>query len=103
MSRTFSLLALLLAASVNAAAAAELPTPWVELAANGELSVRAVVAPGAPCPLVNADGVTLAASRRGIPDGKFPIEICEARAPAATARLAVGSLAVPVLPATVRR
>jgi hypothetical protein len=94
-----------LAASLIAgsAAAVELPAPWVELAANGELSVRAVVAPGAPCPPVSADGVMLAASRRGMPDGKFPIEICEARAPAATARLAIGSVAAPTLPATVRR
>src|SRR4051812_11409663 len=103
MRGTFSLLATLLAASINAATAAELPAPWVELAANGELSVRAMVAPGVPCPLVSADGVTLVASHRGVPDGKFSVEICEARAPAATARLAVGNVAVPVLPATVRR
>ena len=83
--------------------AAELPAPWVELAANGELSVRAVVAPGAPCPPVSGDGVTLAASRRGPPDGKFPVEVCEAPAPATVARLAVGGIAVPTLPATARR
>ena len=93
--------ALLIAGS--AAAAAELPVPWVELAANGELSIRAVVAPGAPCPPVSADGAALAAGRRGVPDSKFPVEVCEARAQAVAARLAVGGVAVPILPATVRR
>ena len=103
MSRTFSLLAVLFAAGINAAAAADLPKPWVEIAANGELSIRAVVAPGAACPSVDADGAILVAGRRGAPDRDFPIEVCEARAPAATARLMVGGVAMPTLPATARR
>src|SRR2546425_1759607 len=37
------------------------------------------------------------------PDGKFPIQLCEARAPVATARLAVGGAAAPTLPTMVRR
>ena len=55
-----------LAASLIAgsAAAAELPAPWVELAANGELSIRTAIAAGAPCPPVIADGATLGTGLR---------------------------------------
>jgi len=83
--------------------AAELPAPWVELGADGLLSVRAVVAPGDACPAVTADGATVAALPRGEPDGAFPVKVCEARVPAATARLAIGARQLPTLPATVRR
>jgi len=93
--------ALCVAASV--ATAAELPAPWVELGADGVLSVRAVVAPGNPCPPVSADGAAVASLPRGAPDAAFPVQICEARVPAATARLAAGGIQLPVLPATVRR
>ena len=101
--RSFVALAALLIAVSTAAAAADLPAPWVELAANGELSVRAVVAPGSTCPSISADGVTLVVNRRGAPDINFPIEICEARAPTAATRLTVGGVAVPTLPAMARR
>src|SRR5438067_515924 len=94
-SRFAALIGLLIAGS---AAAADLSVPWVELAANGELSVRTVVTPDAACPSISADGATRAANRRGMPDSRFPVEVCEARAPAAAARLAVGGVAVPVLP-----
>ena len=95
-----ALLALLMAGSV--AGAAE-PTPsWVELAANGGLSVRAVVA-GAPCPVVSADGAGLPMQRRGAPDGNFPIEVCEALAPADPTRLTVGGAVLPVVPPQVKR
>jgi hypothetical protein len=103
MSRKLLFLALCLTANAVSAAAAELPAPWVELAANGELSVRAVVAPDTPCPSVSADGVTLVAGRRGAPDANFPIQVCETRTPAATTRLTVGGVPVPTLPATARR
>ena len=94
-----ALLALLMAGSV--AGAAE-PTPsWVELAANGGLSVRAVVA-GAPCPAVSADGAGLPMQRRGAPDGNFPIEVCEALAPADPTRLTVGGAVLPVVPVATR-
>ena len=52
---------------------------------------------------VSADGARLAAPRRGAPDGNFPIEVCEARAPVTTARLTVSGGAVPILPAQVKR
>jgi hypothetical protein len=83
--------------------AAELPAPWVELGADGTLSVRAAVAPGDACPPVSADGAAVTALPRGAPDTAFPMQICEARVPAATARLAVNGMALPILPATVRR
>jgi len=101
--RLFVALAALLIAVSTAAAAADLPAPWVELAANGELSVRAVVAPGSTCPSISADGVTLVVNRRGAPDINFPIEICEARAPTATTRLMVAGVLVPALPPMARR
>ncbi len=93
--------ALCLAAS--AAAAADLPAPWVQLLADGALSVRAVVAPGTACPPVTADGAAITALPRGAPDGAFPVQICEARVPAGTTRLAVAGMALPAVPATVRR
>ena len=95
----------LLAAIVVAPAAgtAGLPPPWVELAADGALSVRAVVAPGSPCPALTADGAALAATVRPAAGGGFPIDVCEGRAPAATATLAAGGAALPVLAGSLRR
>ena len=83
--------------------AAELPAPWVELGADATLSVRAIVTPGSACPPLTADGATVTMLPRGAPDSAFPIQICELRVPAATARLAVGGRALPTVPATVRR
>jgi hypothetical protein len=96
-----SLLGLLLGAAPSLGA--NLPAPWVEVAADGGLSVRAVVAPGAACPALSADGVALRAQRGGAADGNFPIEVCEAKAPASAAKLAAGGAALPVLPAKVKR
>jgi hypothetical protein len=93
----------LLCLAASAASAAELPAPWVELGADGTLSVRVAVTPGDACPQVSADGATVTALSRGAPDADFPVQICEARVPAATARLAVNGMALPTLPATVRR
>src|SRR5260221_7113724 len=90
---------LVLCVAAASAAAAELPAPWVELGADGALSVRAPVAPGSACPAVTADGAAVAALPRGAPDSAFPVQICEARVPAATARLAIGRGAPPPPPA----
>ncbi len=95
------MLAILLAG--RAAQAAELPLPWVQLADDGTLSVRAVVAPNGTCPVVLADGKAVAARSRALADDKFPVRVCEARVPAATAALTVGGGAMPVLPAAVQR
>ncbi len=90
-------------ASASSAFAAELPAPWVELGADGALSVRAAAPPGTACPTLSADGTAVASTARGAPGGAFPLQICEARVPAATARLAIGGVALPILPARVRR
>ena len=95
------LLGLLLGAAPSLAA--NLPAPWVEIAADGGLALRAVVAPGTACPALSADGVALTAQRRGAPDRNFPIEVCEAKAAASAAKLAAGGAALPVLPAQVKR
>ena len=99
------LAAILLGLSVGAAPvmAADLPTSWVELAADGAVSVRTVVASGASCPSVSADGAVLAMQRRGRPDANFPVEVCEANASAAVTKLAASGKPLPVLPAQVKR
>ncbi|MGC2414190.1 MAG: metallophosphoesterase, partial [Stellaceae bacterium] len=52
---------------------------------------------------VSADGALVTALPRGAPDGAFPVEICEARVPATTTRLAVGGVKLPTVAAEVRR
>jgi hypothetical protein len=42
-----------------AAIAADLPGPWVEMASDGCLDVRSLVAPGMACPKVVAGGAAL--------------------------------------------
>jgi hypothetical protein len=95
--------ALVAALAVSAASAAELPAPWVELGADGLLSVRAIVARDAPCPPVTSDGAAVLSQPRGAPDDAFPIRVCEARVPATAVRLALGGAALPALPQQVRR
>ena len=102
MRRTFLSLALYLAA-MSMALAADLPAPWVELAADGGLSLRAVVAPGAACPSFTADGARLTVTHRGAPDGNFPVEVCEAKAPLNAAKLVAETVPLPALPAQVNR
>jgi hypothetical protein len=78
--------------------------PWVELAADGNLAVRVVVASSVTaCPEITADGKTMEARQRGAADGNFPITVCSATVPLATRNLSVGSVAVPMLPATINR
>ncbi len=80
----------------------DLPAPWVELASDGALSVRTVVAGDAACPPLTADtpGVMLTAAE---PDRGFPLRVCKARVPSTTARLILGGVPLPTLPAAVRR
>jgi calcineurin-like phosphoesterase family protein len=94
---------LIAALTVGAAQAAELPRPWVELSADGALSVRAVVPPGASCPQVSVDGKVVPAAPRGAPDADFPAQVCEAGVPRNAARLAVNAQPLPVVPPTVQR
>ena len=99
----FHLLLLLWLVPASSLAAAEPVRPWVELGADGALSVRAAVAPGAACPVVTADGAAVASRPRNAADGAFPVQLCEAEAPATTRQLVVGSVALPTVPPAVRR
>ena len=88
------------------ARAADLPAPWVEFASDGALEVRAVTAPGMPCPGVQADGAALATrlrDRPDLPDGAYPVQVCVARAAASVHSLAVDGMPVPTLPNAIRR
>ncbi len=99
-------LPLLLALAAQPARAADLPGPWVELASDGALDVRAITAPGAACPNVLADGAALPAKPRGQPDqpgGAYPVQVCVARAAASVHSLTVDGMPVPTLPNAVRR
>ena len=87
----------------SAATAADRPTAWVEFGADGALSVRAVVAANAACPPVTADGAAVRTEARGAPDAAFPVQVCEARVPAAATHLSIGGTALPVAAKTVRR
>ena len=92
------------AALINIGAqAAEPAAAWVELAADGSLSARAVVTPGSACPQFTAEGVPVASRLRGKTDANFPLQLCEARLPLGTTRLAVAEKVLPVLPSSVRR
>lgn len=96
-------LALSVSAGIGSAVAAEPAASWVELAADGTLSVRAVVAPGVACPTIAADGAALAAVVRAAPNEPFPVKVCEALAPVTTAELAVDGKPLPTLKPQVRR
>ena len=95
-------LAVLLFLSVDTAAAQQMQ-PWVELAPGPALSVRTIVAPGAVCPTIAADNAPVATEPRAVPGAAFPVRVCEARVPQATARLSVGDVPLPTLPATINR
>src|SRR5204863_7809880 len=97
MRRTLLFFGLWLAVSTRVAGAAE-PTPsWVELAANGGLSVRAIVA-GACCPACGADGGGVTVQRRGAPASNFPHYGCQPRGPGDPVLRTGGDGYVPVLP-----
>jgi hypothetical protein len=68
------------------------PAPWVELASDGELDMRAVVAPGMPCPAVKADRTRLPPDSRGDPNYLPPV--CIAHTVAAARRITVGGISV---------
>jgi hypothetical protein len=98
-----TLAALLLSGIAIGIAAAQPVQPWVALAPGQALTVRAVVASDAPCPVVTADGAPVATQPRAVPDAAFPVLVCEARVPQATSRLAIGNTPLPTLPAAINR
>ena len=95
--------ACLLGMMAGTAAAAQQAQPWVQLGAGGALSARAVISPDAACPIVTSDGTAVPMVPRGAPAAAFPVRVCEARVPAAAARLHAGNTALPTLPSTVNR
>ncbi len=94
------LIALLLSMSANAA---DFPAPWVELTSDGGLDVRAVVAPGMPCPEVAADRIHLDSNTRGSADTNYPVHVCIAHSSTSARRITVDGMAVPTLPADIKR
>jgi len=76
---------------------------WVELAADGTLSVRSVAASGTACPTIEADGRAVAAQPRGVANDAFPVEVCEATAPAATRRITIEKSPLPAPPERIDR
>jgi hypothetical protein len=99
-------LAILLLVASPAAQAADLPGPWVEFASDGGIDIRAITAPGMPCPQVVADGTTLPSTTRGQPDaagGAFPIQVCVAHAATPPHRATVEGVPVPSVPRSLRR
>ena len=101
MPRLFAcLLGLLVSASAQAA---DLPAPWIELASGGGLDVRAIVAPGMPCPKVVADGATLSSTTSGVGDANYPVQVCIAQTSASVRAITVDSLPLPVLPTDIKR
>lgn len=103
MIRALLLLLALLGSGLPQVARAAAPQPWVELAEDGTLSVRAIVAAGTPCPRVTADGRNIVAAKRSGGDDRFPLDLCDAHAAATITRITVAGKAVPSLPAAVRR
>ena len=98
------LVAAIIAAFATGDAAARPLAQWVEFGADGALSVRAVVARGSACPVVaTADAAVAAMARRGAASAAFPVEVCEARLPLATARIALDGAALPAAAAAVKR
>ena len=78
--------------------------PWVELGADGRLSVRVVLPSGvAACPRVVADGKPVGARERGHADGEFAVTVCVADVPAATTALTIDDKPLPTLPAGIKR
>jgi hypothetical protein len=93
-------------ALASAAHAADLPAPWVELAADGGIDVRAVTMPDMPCPKIVADGMVVPGKPRGTPDatgGAYPIQVCVARVAATVRSVTADGVPIPVLPRAIKR
>src|SRR5215472_4990682 len=106
LARSIRRLALLLLLAGARAHAADLPDPWVEVASDGGLDVRAITMPGACCPKVMADGATVPSAIRGQPDpsgGAYAVQVCVAHTAATARSLTADGLPVPTLPGTIRR
>jgi len=99
-------IAILCVFAIPGARAADLPGPWVEFASDGGIDVRAITAPGMPCPKVTADGAPVPSKTRGEPDatgGLYPVQVCVAHAATPPRVAAADGVPVPVAPATIKR
>lgn len=99
-------LAILCVLVVASARAADLPGCWVEFTSDGGIDIRAITAPGMPCPPVVADGAALPSTTRGQPDaagGAYPIRICVAHAAAPPRNATVAGLPVPTSGQAIKR
>ena len=85
------------------ACAADLPSPWVELASDNGLDVRAIVASGMLCPEVKVDEATLTSNIRDTADANYPVQVCIAHTSIAARRITADGLQVPTLPADIKR
>ena len=78
LARSIRRLALLFLLAGARAHAADLPDPWVEVASDGGLDVRAITMPGASCPKVTADGAAVPSVARGQPEssgGAYAVQV----------------------------
>jgi hypothetical protein len=101
--RWFAILSLF---AIPGARAADLPAPWVEFASDGGIDIRAITAPGMPCPKVVADGVPVPSKTRGQPDavgGPYPVQVCVAHAVTPPRAATVDGVPVPAVPSTIKR
>jgi predicted phosphodiesterase len=96
-------LAILMLLAGTTARGADLPGPWVEVASDGGLDVRSVIAPGMSCAKVVADGTVLTSEMRGKVDGDYPVQTCIAHAAATSRQITVDGLAAPVLSSDIKR
>ncbi|MBV8888192.1 MAG: metallophosphoesterase [Alphaproteobacteria bacterium] len=87
----------------TAAQAGDLPSPWVELAPDNVLSLRALIPSDAACPRATAADETVSMQPRPAGDANFPVTLCEARLPATSRSIAVDGAPLPTLPAAIRR
>jgi calcineurin-like phosphoesterase family protein len=88
------------------ARAADLPGPWVEFASDGGIDIRAITAPGMPCPRVVVDGAATPSRTRGQPDaaaGPYTVQVCVAHAATQPRTATVDGVPMPVPPATIKR
>jgi len=86
--------------AVVSAQAAHRPGPWVQFTSDGGLDVRAITAPGMPCPKVVADETTVPGTTRGQPDpldGAYPLQVCVAHSTTPPRKLTVEAVPIPTL------
>ncbi len=83
--------------------AADLPGPWVQLTSDGGLDIRAITAPGMPCPKVVADGTAVESKPRGAPDDAYPVQVCVAHLATPPRAATVDGVPVPALPGAIKR